>query len=70
MSPFSENFKREMEADAAERAEHKRRAKIRSDEWKEKAIKSFREGKHDDALENYTKVNENMGYKKANKWRQ
>ena len=59
-----------MEADAAERAENKRRTRIRSDEWKEKAIKSFREGKYDDALENYTKVNENIVDDNAKKCRQ
>ena len=53
-----------------ERADNKRRAKIRSDEWKEKAIKSFREGKYDDALENYTKVNGNIVHDNAKKCRQ
>ena len=46
-----------MEADAAERADNKKRAKAQSDEWKEKAIKSFREEKYEDALNMYTKVN-------------
>ena len=49
-----------MEADAEERAENKRRARARSEEWKEKAIKAFREEKYDEALENYTKVNMKM----------
>ena len=56
MLVFSEDFKRQIEADAAERAENKNRAKARSDEWKEKAIKSFREAKYEDALDKYTKV--------------
>ncbi|XP_043194496.1 tetratricopeptide repeat protein 12-like [Amphibalanus amphitrite] len=49
-----EDFKRQMEADAAERAEKKKKAKMLSDTWKEKAIASFRAGKYDDALEKYT----------------
>ena len=52
----SEDFKRQMEADAAERAENKKKAKTLSDAWKEKAIASFRAGKYDDALEKYNKV--------------
>ncbi|XP_037090326.1 tetratricopeptide repeat protein 12-like [Pollicipes pollicipes] len=51
-----EDFKRQLEADAAERAENRRQAKAESAVWKEKAIQAFREGKYEEALDEYTKA--------------
>lgn len=53
---FTEAFKRQMEADAAERAEKKKKAKAESGVFRQKAIQAFREAKYENALEFYNQV--------------
>lgn len=54
---FLDAFMVALEKDAAERAENRRKNKIRADEFKGKGNDAFHQERYDEAIEHYTEVN-------------
>ena len=54
---FLDSFMSVMEKDATERAENRRKNKIRADELKAKGNDAFHQQRYDEAIDYYTEVN-------------